>query len=249
MASTEKSAAPTAVAKLSLGLLVAIGLVRTVALALGNGISWGAFTLAGSTRPMAVTLAGTKVWIVLVDVLTVYLVIKLLQREDASLAPLLTPQPVAKNLLRALGGLVLVYYAFYVGAVASNLLVYYGSPPTSDGVTLPVALGVVRLVLVPITIAVAEETLFRGYLVPHLQVLMGRVGAVIVSSLLAAAQYLAFSMGSWDAIVAGFISYFIVNLVLGFLYLWFKRLAPLIVIHWFFEALAGYAILQAALPH
>ena len=59
MASSEKSAEPSAVAKLSLGLLVAIGLVRTVALALGNGISLGAFALAGSSRPLTLTLAGT----------------------------------------------------------------------------------------------------------------------------------------------------------------------------------------------
>jgi len=228
---------------------VAIGLVRTVALALGNGISLGAFALAGSSRPLTLTLAGTKVWIVVVDVLTVYLVIRLLRREGASLTPLLTPEPVAKNLLRALGGLVIVYFAFYFGGFAGNLLIYYGGAPDSDAVRLPLALSVVRLLLVPITVAVAEETLFRGYLMPRLQVLMGRVGAVIVSSLLAAAQYFAFSMGNWDAILAGFIGYFIVNLAFGFLYLWFKRLAPLIAIHWFFEAVAGYAILRVALGH
>ena len=236
-------------AKLSLGLLVAIGLVRTVALALGNGISVGVFSVAGSTRPLTLTLAGTKVWIFVVDVLTVYLVIKLLQREGASLTPLLTPRPVATNLLRALGGLVIVYFAFYFGGFAGNLLIYYGAAPVSDAVKLPIPLGLVRLILVPITVAVAEETLFRGYLLPRLQVHMGRVGAVIVSSLLAAAQYFAFSMGNWDAILAGFVGYFIVNLALGALYLWFKRLAPLILIHWFFEAVAGAAILMVALQH
>jgi hypothetical protein len=226
---------------------VAIGLVRTVALALGNGISVGVFSVAGSTRPLTLTLAGTKVWIFVVDVLTVYLVIKLLQREGASLTPLLTPRPVATNLLRALGGLVIVYFAFYFGGFAGNLLIYYGAAPVSDAVKLPVPLSLVRLILVPITVAVAEETLFRGYLLPRLQVHMGRVGAVIVSSLLAAAQYFAFSMGSWDAILAGFVGYFIVNLAFGALYLWFKRLAPLILIHWFFEVVAGVAILMVAL--
>jgi hypothetical protein len=49
MASTEKPADPSAVAKLSLGLLLAIGLMRTVALALTNGVAFlGAFTLAGA---------------------------------------------------------------------------------------------------------------------------------------------------------------------------------------------------------
>ncbi len=249
MASTEKSAEPLAVAKVSLGLLVAIGLVRTVALSVGNGISLWGFALAGSSRPLTLTLAGTKIWIVVVDVLTVYLVVKLLAREGASLTPLLSPQPVGRNLLRALGGVVIVYFAFYFGGFAGNLLVYYGGAPVADAVKLPVWLGVVRLVAVPITVAVAEEALFRGYLLPRLQIHMGRVGAVIVTSLLAGSQYLAFSMGNWDAILAGAIGYFIVNLALGALYLWFKRLAPLILIHWFFEAIAGYAILLVALQH
>jgi membrane protease YdiL (CAAX protease family) len=249
MASSEKSGEPSAVAKLSLGLLLAIGLVRTVALSLANGISVLGFTLAGSTRPLTLALAGTKIWIVVVDVLTVYLVVKLLAREGASLTPLLTPRPVAWNLLRALGALIIVYFAFSFGGFAGNLLIYYGAPSVSDAVTPPVWLGLVRLIVVPVTVAVAEESLFRGYLLPRLEVLMGRVGAVIVSSLLAAAQYFAFSMGNWDSILAGFIGYFIVNLAFGALYLWFKRLAPLILAHWFFEAIAGYAILTVALRH
>ena len=249
MASTEKSAEPSAAAKLSLGLLVAIGLVRTVALALANGISFLGFTLAGSERPLTLALAGTKVWIVLVDVLTVYLVVRLLAREGASLTPLLTPRPIAKNLLRALGGIVIVYIALGLGTFAGNLLIYYGAAPASAIVTPPLWLGLVRMIIVPITVAVAEETLYRGYLLPRLQVHLGRVGAVIVAALLAAAQNLAFGMGNWDATMAGFISAFIVSLAFGALYLWFKRLAPLIVIHWFFEAVAGFAIFYAALHH
>jgi membrane protease YdiL (CAAX protease family) len=184
-----------------------------------------------------------------VDVLTVYLVIKLLAREGSSLTPLLSPRPVGPNLLRGLGALIVVYFAFYFGGFAGNLLIYYGAPSVSDTVTPSVWLALLRLIVVPVTVAVAEESLFRGYLLPRLQVHMGRVGAVIVSSLLAAAQYFAFSMGNWDAILAGFIGYFIVSLAFGALYLWFKRLAPLILAHWFFEAVVGYAMLTVALHH
>jgi membrane protease YdiL (CAAX protease family) len=247
MASTEKSAEPSAAAKLSLGLLVAIGLVRTVALALANGISFLGFTLAGSARPVTLALAGTKVWIVLVDVLTVYLVVRLLARERASLTPLLTPRPIAKNLLRALGALVIVYIAFVFGSFAGNLLIYYGARTIPESVTPPIWLGLVRLLIVPITVAVAEETLYRGYLLPRLQVHLGRVGAVIVSALLAAAQNLAFGMGNLETVMAGFVGSFIVGLAFGALYLWFKRLAPLILVHWLFEAIVGWQILNAAL--
>lgn len=232
-----------------MGLLVAIGLARTVALVLTDGITVMGFTLAGSSRPLTLALTGTKVWIVVVDVLTVFLVMKLLAREGSSLAPLLTPRPVGRNLLRSLAGLVIVYFAFYFGGFAGTFLVYYGAPPVTDSVTPPVWLGLVRLLIVPITVAVAEETLFRGYLLPRLQVHMGRIGAVIVTSLLAGAQYVAFSLGNWDGVVYGFIGYLVVNLALGALYLWFRRLAPLILVHWFFEAVAGYAIFRVALQH
>ena len=247
MTSTEKSAEPSAVAKLSLGLLIGIGLLRTVALALTNGISFLGFTLAGSTRPLTLALAGTKVWIVLVDVLTVYVVVKLLAREGASLAPLLTPRPIGTNLLRALGGLVIIYLALRVGSFAANLLIYYGAPPSFASVTPPVWVGLLRLLIVPITVAVAEETLYRGYLLPRLQVHLGRVGAVIVSALLAAAQNLAFGMGNLETVMAGFVGAFIVGLAFGALYLWFKRLTPLILVHWLFEAIVGWQILNAAL--
>jgi uncharacterized protein len=247
MTSTEKSADPSAVARLSLGLLMGIGLLRTVALALTNGISFLGFTLAGSARPLTLALAGTKVWIVAVDVLTVVLVMKLLARENTSLAPLLTPRPVGKNLLRALGALVIVYIAFVFGSFAGNLLIYYGARTIPESVTPPIWLGLVRLLIVPITVAVAEETLYRGYLLPRLQVHLGRVGAVIVSALLAAAQNLAFGMGNLETVMAGFVGSFIVGLAFGALYLWFKRLAPLILVHWLFEAIVGWQILNAAL--
>jgi hypothetical protein len=249
MTSTDKPADVSAVARLSLGLLVAIGLVRTVALALTNGIALLGFTLAGSTRPLTVTLAGTKVWIVIVDVLTVYIVMRLLARENATLAPLLTPRPVALNLLKALGGLVIVYVALFFGGFAANLLVYFGAPPVTETVIPPVWVAVIRLVIVPVTVAVAEETLYRGYLLPRLQLVLGRVGAVIVAALLAAAQSFAFNMGNWDAMLAGFISAFIINLAFGALYLWFKRLTPLILVHWFLEAVVGYAGFLFALHH
>jgi membrane protease YdiL (CAAX protease family) len=249
MTSSDKPTDPFAVAKLTLGLLLAIGLVRTVGIALTNSVALLGFTLAGSTRPLTLTMAGTKVWIVVVDVLTVFLVMKLLARENASLAPLLTPRPVGSNLLRALAGLVIVYITLSIGNFAGNILVYYGAPPSSEVVIPPVWVAVIRLVIVPVTVAVAEETLYRGYLLPRLQVLLGRVGAVIVAALLAAAQSLAFNMGNWDAMLAGFIAAFIINLAFGALYLWFKRLAPLILVHWFLEAVVGYAGLLAALRH
>ena len=141
----------------------------------------------------------------------------------------------------------IVYIAFVFGSFAGNLLIYYGARTIPESVTPPIWLGLVRLLIVPITVAVAEETLYRGYLLPRLQVHLGRVGAVIVSALLAAAQNLAFGMGNLETVMAGFVGSFIVGLAFGALYLWFKRLTPLILVHWLFEAIVGWQILNAAL--
>lgn len=247
MAPIEKTADSAAVAKIALGSLLAIGLVRTVALLLTNGISLLGLTLAGSQRPLTYTISGTKIWIVVVDVLTVLLVIKLMAREDTSPIPLLDPRPIGKTLLMTMGTVIIVYFGFGVGFFAGNLLIYYGVPPVTITVAPQVWVGLIRLIIVPITVAIAEEALFRGYLLPRFQVHFGRVGAVIVTSILAATQYLAFNMGNLDAVLAGAIGYFVVNLCFGATYLWFKRLTPLIFAHWFFEAIAGFAILKAAL--
>ena len=54
-------------------------------------------------------------------------------------------------------------------------------------------------------------------------------------------------MGNLETVMAGFVGSFIVGLAFGALYLWFKRLAPLILVHWLFEAIVGLQILKAAL--
>jgi membrane protease YdiL (CAAX protease family) len=247
MTSPEKSADLSAVATLPLGLLIGIGLLRTAALALTNGVSFLGFTLAGSARPLTMAAAGSNVWLVAIDVVTVLLVARLLTRDGASIRDLLNPRPFGKNVLYALAGLAVMLIALRLGSFVGNFLIYYGAPTQSETIVPPVWIGVVRAVIAPITVAVAEESLFRGYLIPKLQAHLGRVGAVIVSALLAATLSFALNIGDTEAMLAGFVSAFVISLALGGLYLWQKRIAPLILVHWFFEAVLGVLVLASAL--
>jgi membrane protease YdiL (CAAX protease family) len=247
MASTDTSPGALPVAKLTLGFLVAVGLVRTVLLGTTGGITALGFTLAGSARPWTLAAAGSKVWLIAIDVVTVLLVARLLTRESSSLRDLLEPRPYGKNLLYAIAALVVIYLALALGGFIGNFLIYYGAPTATDTVDPPVWIGVLRAVVAPITVAVAEESLFRGYLIPRLRVHLGRVGAVIVAALLAATQSFALNIGNTEAMLAGFISAFVIALAFGGLYLWFKRIAPLILVHWLFEAIVGVLVLVSAL--
>ncbi len=247
MASTDTPPGAFPVAKLTLGFLLAVGLVRTVLLAATGSVTALGFTVAGSTRPWTLAAAGSKVWLVAIDVVTVLLVARLLMRDGTSIRDLLNPRPYVRNVLYALAGVAVVFLALAVGGFIGNFLIYYGAPTVTDPVDPPVWVGIVLAVIAPLTVAVAEESLFRGYLIPKLQVHLGRVGAVIVAALLASTQSLAMNLGDWEAMLAGMVKMFIIALAFGGLYLWQKRVAPLILVHWFFQAVAGVVVLVSAL--
>jgi membrane protease YdiL (CAAX protease family) len=247
MASTDTSPRAFPAAELSFGFLIVVGLVRTILLGATGGITALGFTLVGNARPLTLAAAGSKVWLVAIDVVTVLLVARLLTRDGASIRDLLNPRPFGKNVLYALAGLAVMFIALRLGSFVGNFLIYYGAPTQSETIVPPVWIGVVRAVIAPITVAVAEESLFRGYLIPKLQAHLGRVGAVIVSALLAATQSFALNIGDTEAMLAGFVSAFVISLALGGLYLWQKRIAPLILVHWFFEAVVGVLVLVSAL--
>jgi membrane protease YdiL (CAAX protease family) len=247
MASADTTPGALPVAKLTLGFLVAVGLVRTALLAATGSATALGFTVAGSVRPWTLAAAGSKVWLVAIDIVTVLLVARLLVREGTSIRTLLDPRPYVANVLYALAGVVVMFLALAIGSFIGNFLIYYGAPTVTEAVDPPLWVGIVLAVVAPITVAVAEESLFRGYLIPKLQVHLGRVGAVIVSALLAASQSLAMNLGDWEAMLAGMVKTFVIGLALGGLYVWQKRIAPLIVVHWFFQVVAGVAVLVSAL--
>lgn len=235
---TTTATAPTRAVIVSLGVLVALGLLRMVLLLSTDGISYLGFRLSGSDQPLTYALLGSNVWIVLVDVITVLVVARLLVREGLSLRRLLDPRPFGKTVAWALLAFVILMVAFLVATFVGNLVVYHGPPPTTVGsLHVPLWYGLWSIVLMPLTVAVAEESLYRGYLQPRLQARIGRVAGVVVVALLFSLQHVAFSLGSWDGVAARVIATFLCGLVFGALYVWLQRLVPLVVAHWLIDVL------------
>lgn len=95
-----------------------------------------------------------------------------------------------------------------------------------------IALAVVFLVVV----AVAEETIFRGYLIRRLQQISGNLpAAVLLSSLL-------FALGHGYQGVAGLITVGLLGLVLAGVYLWRQSLVAPMVLH-FLQNVTGMLLI------
>jgi uncharacterized protein len=80
------------------------------------------------------------------------------------------------------------------------------------------------LILVTVA-AVAEETVFRGYLILRFEAVTGRTGAAALLS------SIVFSLGHGYEGMAGVVSVFSLGMVLALVYLWRKSLVAPVVIH------------------
>ena len=88
--------------------------------------------------------------------------------------------------------------------------------------------GIINMLLVFIlvtVVAVAEETIFRGYLILRFKAVTGRTGAAALLS------SIVFSLGHGYEGMAGVISVFSLGVILAIVYLWRKSLVAPIVIH------------------
>lgn len=65
----------------------------------------------------------------------------------------------------------IVAIGFFIATYIGNLIVYQGPPPVGVGVTpqVPLWIALWSIVVLPVTVAIAEELLYRGYLQPRLR--------------------------------------------------------------------------------
>ncbi len=92
----------------------------------------------------------------------------------------------------------------------------------------------ITTLLLPISSALLEEMVYRGYALPRLQVLTRRKWlAVLLTASGFGVQHIAFGLLYWPLAVFSFLLAFIPGVLLGILYLLTRqRLLPLILIHW-----------------
>jgi membrane protease YdiL (CAAX protease family) len=140
-----------------------------------------------------------------------------------------------------LGGLLYFPILYGIGLLESFLHSIGLSAPTKLPSFLTVS-GAERLVLACILVAVvaiAEETIFRGYLILRFRTITGSsVAAVLLSSLI-------FALGHGYEGVAGMISVFVLGIIFAVIYLWRKSLVAPMVIHFLTDFIS---IVVAALP-
>ncbi|MDN5900607.1 MAG: CPBP family intramembrane metalloprotease [Brachybacterium sp.] len=140
--------------------------------------------------------------------------------------------------------LVILVVGFLAANFAANLLVYGGAPPVStDAVpSVPLWVGLVAVLVAPLSIALSEEAVYRGYAQPRLQVRFGRLGALVAVALVFGIQHIGFALTSGPDIAAKVLTTFFAGLILGGLWLWMRRLMPIVLAHW------GLDLLLLGLP-
>jgi membrane protease YdiL (CAAX protease family) len=142
-------------------------------------------------------------------------------------------------------GVVLFPAVFLLTGLLGSILQEIGltapsEPPPSFLVPYdPLRMGL-ALVLVTV-VALAEETLFRGYLLLRfINLGLGRVGAVVLSSVV-------FSLGHGYEGSAGVLTVGVTGAVLATVYLWRRSLVAPVVIH-FLQNLAAFLLLPMRTP-
>ncbi len=230
-------------------LLAALLLLRTVALFAGDGLAYAVVRALGRPEAWSQALLFSNLTVVAVDLVTIAVLVMVCRREGRRLRDLLgavrLPRDVPLGLLVAVLAVVGLLAATYLG----NLVAYAGPPPTGGTFTVPpIWLGVWSIVVLPVTVAVAEELLYRGYLLPRIAARIGWWPAAVLVSLAFGLQHAAFSATSLQAVLARVITTFLLGLLLAGLARRLGRLLPLVIGHWLVDVVGlGLPLLLAAL--
>ncbi|OYO04110.1 CPBP family intramembrane glutamic endopeptidase [Enemella evansiae] len=231
---------PTALARTPLLVVLGVLLLRTALLFASN------LALAPIVGGYQRALLWANVAIVPIDGICLVLVRALLHRQGRTIRGVLSAR-LRDSGWAALCSLILIV-AFVAGNYAANLIAYQGPPPMGTVPQVPLWLGIWAITIMPITIALAEQLLYRGFALDTLAGRLGAVGSLLVVSFFFALQHAALTPLDGRAQLARFITTFVAGIAMGLLYRWRKRLWPVVVAHWFLDVVGlGLPLLLAAL--
>ncbi len=232
-------------------LLAAVLLMRPVLIVLGTLATYGV-VVTFTDQPDAWTYAqslGNVHTVVLADLLTIAVIARLARREGLRLRDLvgLLRGRVLRDVGLGVGVAVLLYVAFVVAmfigtAVAIGIFGPEAQNTSQADVSLPLWYGLWSLLVLPVTVAIAEELLYRGWAQPRVHAITRNpASAVMLVALAFGVQHIAFHLSDPSGAVARFVATVLVGVVFGLLYLWLRRLLPLIVGHWLVDV-AGIGV-------
>jgi len=105
-----------------------------------------------------------NVVIVAIDLATISVLIVIIRRQQGSVRRFLGPFSARHDLPLAALTLFALFIGLAVGAFIGNAIVYAGPPPERSYVTtVPIWVGLWSILVMPITVAIAEELLYRGW--------------------------------------------------------------------------------------
>lgn len=139
----------------------------------------------------------------------------------------------------ALGALLFVPFYLVMASLALFLRSAGFSAPSAPLPSFLTATGTAQLFLaglLVVVVAVAEESIFRGYLILRLRAITGSAGRAVLASALI------FSLGHGYEGAVGMISVALMGLLLGWIYLWRGNLIAVTVIH-FLQDFIGIVVL------
>ncbi len=192
--------------------------------------------VANATAEMGFVLVAVAT--ILRDLGLLGLILYFLWRNDEPLRRIGWVRPDAGR-EAALG--VLLFVPFFLGINALELFLRSAgfSAPAAPLPSFLTATGTMQLLLaglLVVVVAVAEESIFRGYLILRLKAITGSAGrAVLVSALI-------FALGHGYEGAAGVISVTVMGLLLGWVYLWRGNLVAVTVMH-FLQDFIGIVVI------
>jgi membrane protease YdiL (CAAX protease family) len=191
------------------------------------------------------TAAGAKISFVLVSVATILrdlgllsLVLYFLWRNGEPLRQIGWSRSGAER-EAALGALLFVPFFLVVISLEVLLRAVGFSTPSGPLPSFLTAADNTQLLLASllvVVVAVAEESIFRGYLILRLKVITGTTGRAVLASALI------FSLGHGYEGTVGVITVAVMGLLLGWIYLWRGSLIAVTVIH-FLQDFLGIVVL------
>ncbi|WP_194949432.1 CPBP family intramembrane glutamic endopeptidase [Actinomyces trachealis] len=206
---------------------------------------WTRLALALGARPATLIFVATVMWLtrtpdvwmnlaaVPIDLLTLHLVHRMMAEEGRRLRDLLWPWHTAHLAWGLLLGIIVAAAylpAEYLAAQIAYLGTHKGESTTYPEV--PLWLGIWTLTLMPITVALAEESLYRAYIQPRVRGHAGTVGAILLASVFYGLQHVSMGIPLTPDCVHAVLRSFLLGLVYALIVQWQRRVAPAVVAHW-----------------
>lgn len=175
--------------------------------------------------------------IVIVDVVSLVLVAWFLSRENRNLTGLFdfNSSRILRDVALGLGLFVVLTIVFQIATVVSTIGVIsvFGESTPPSSVQPPLWIFALIAVISPVTIAVAEESVYRGYALPRIERATDSTAlAVLVTSLGFGLQHAMLPLNTVEWSLVRVLSTFVIGLVFGVIYIRWRRLLPLIIAHW-----------------